>query len=60
MYHSNERIQMFLETCINLMMIGVEYGWFSVIMKTRSPTIFPSVCYTDIIALKPIEIDTLG
>lgn len=47
---------MFLETLINLIMIGVECIWFVVIMKTRSPTIFPSFCYSGIITLKPIEL----
>lgn len=47
---------MFLETLINLVMIGVEYAWFDLTIKTRNSTIFPSVHYTGIITLKPIEL----
>lgn len=47
---------MFLETLINLIMIGVEYAWFDVTIKIRNSTIFPSVCYTGIITLKLIEL----
>jgi len=55
MYHSNERIQMFLETLRNLVMFDLDYGWFGVIMKTRSP-VFSSVYCTGVITPKQIEL----